>query len=116
MFDVYEARNKRVWLLDFNVFGGDTDPLLFRWGELTALAAEAEADGGAAGVTLAADVELRIVESEGGIVFKRHAHHALPEDIFDLSNPEAIERAVEAMRNLESGAAADSSSDEGEDA
>lgn len=34
-FDVYIDKKDRVWLLDFNVWGVQTDSLLFDWEELT---------------------------------------------------------------------------------
>ncbi|CAM9384583.1 unnamed protein product [Phaeothamnion confervicola] len=36
VMDVYVDRQKRVWILDFNVFASVTDSLLFSWDELTA--------------------------------------------------------------------------------
>lgn len=37
IFDVYVDKQHRVYLLDINVFGGVTDPLLFSWEELMEL-------------------------------------------------------------------------------
>jgi len=37
--DVYVDKAKRPWIIDFNVLGGDTDPLLFSWPEILASAA-----------------------------------------------------------------------------
>ena len=34
VFDTYIDTKDRVWLIDFNVWGDRTDPLLFEWGEL----------------------------------------------------------------------------------
>jgi hypothetical protein len=34
VFDVYVDKQERVWLLDFNVWGRQTDTLLFEWSEL----------------------------------------------------------------------------------
>jgi hypothetical protein len=42
VFDVYVDRKHKVWLVDFNVWGPTTDPLLFTWEELTTLRAEEE--------------------------------------------------------------------------
>ena len=39
--DVYLDVRGRVWIIDFNVWGGRTDALLFDWDELTALGARA---------------------------------------------------------------------------
>jgi len=36
--DIYIDKKKRVWLVDFNLFGPPTDSLLFSWGELLQLA------------------------------------------------------------------------------
>lgn len=33
--DVYVDKNNKVWLLDFNVFGSPTNPLLFEWSHLS---------------------------------------------------------------------------------
>jgi hypothetical protein len=43
--DVYVDRRGRVWLMDFNVFGAPTDPLLFPWPHLTAPPPELEGEG-----------------------------------------------------------------------
>ena len=37
VFDTYIDKRHRVWLLDFNVWGRRTDPLLFTWNELEQL-------------------------------------------------------------------------------
>lgn len=37
VFDVYVDKNERVWLIDFNVWGRRTDPLLYDWSELMEL-------------------------------------------------------------------------------
>ena len=37
VFDAYIDKRNRVWLLDFNVWGKRTDPLLFSWNELERL-------------------------------------------------------------------------------
>jgi hypothetical protein len=49
-FDVYLDKKERVWLVDFNVWGRRTDPLLFTWDELPCLPTT--------------DTAIRVVETE----------------------------------------------------
>ena len=49
--DVYIDRKDRVFIVDFNVFGGDTDPMLFSWKELVAASNAATTTDGAGGTT-----------------------------------------------------------------
>jgi len=37
VFDCYIDRKRQVWLMDFNVWGSQTDPLLFEWSELVTM-------------------------------------------------------------------------------
>ena len=56
VFDVYVDRRRKVWLVDFNPFGTQTDPILFDWNEAPLLVtasppgrSEAAAGGAGAG-------------------------------------------------------------------
>ena len=35
VMDIYIDKSKRVWIIDFNIFGHPTNSLLFTWEELT---------------------------------------------------------------------------------
>lgn len=44
VFDAYIDKKERVWLLDFNVWGRQTDALLWEWSELTELVIATDTD------------------------------------------------------------------------
>ncbi|KAI8904165.1 D123-domain-containing protein [Powellomyces hirtus] len=90
VFDVYiNQRNRKVWLLDFNPFSPETDPLLFSWNEiLTAHPTPTSAD-------------FRIVESQARAVNSAHPAYTmnrLPRDAIDLSNGGSIDEFAERFR------------------
>lgn len=60
-FDVFIDTSNKVWLIDFNVFGSPTHPLLFDWNEIiqSHVAADADAD---------VEVEYRIVQSHAEVL------------------------------------------------
>ena len=74
VFDVYIDKKERVWLLDFNVWGSQTDPLLFEWEELMSLAEEETSFP-----------EIRVVETELEIHHDPLASYRAPIDVIELA-------------------------------
>ena len=67
VFDAYVTpKQKKVKIIDFNVWGGTTLPLLFDWHELETIGAKQPSGGDARGY--ADDIEFRIIESQGNIL------------------------------------------------
>ena len=85
VFDVYIDKQDRVWLLDFNVWGKQTDPLLFSWDELSSIASlEAEEHD-----ALTHDnrrPEIRVVETVNQIHQDPLASYRAPIDAVDLAS------------------------------
>ncbi len=111
VMDVYVDKKQRVWLVDFGVFGGTTDPLLFSWsallhreGEVTADASSATGEPVDIGVTtievdtVCGAVPLKLV-SRPGIRPKPLMRHQVPDDFFGAE----FEQCLHSVR----GAAAD---------
>lgn len=96
IFDVYVDKQNRVFLLDINVFGAVTDPLMFSWEELLELQAanlqsSARAGAGNANGDDSDDaddgiqdvVDFRIVESELSIRPNPLSGYRVPTDLVD---------------------------------
>ena len=73
VMDVYLDKKQRVWLVDFNVWGRSTDPLLFEWSELISLDMED-------------DPYFRIVDTPHQIRQDPLASYRAPIDTVDLAN------------------------------
>lgn len=80
--DVYVDKQGRTWLVDFNVFGHDTDPLLYTWGEVLKLEEEALAatDANTTGVA----TEFRVVENEKAVLSSQLRIHRVPADLVSI--------------------------------
>jgi hypothetical protein len=74
VFDVYIDIKERVWLLDFNVWGSQTDSLLFEWEELQSLGDE--------GVSFP---EIRVVDTEREVHHDPLASYRAPIDAIELA-------------------------------
>ncbi|CEG39736.1 Uncharacterized conserved protein [Plasmopara halstedii] len=80
-FDVYVDKRRRVYLLDINVFGEITDPLLFSWEELQELQKD--------NLVMLRDpeshheVDFRVVESRTGIRANPLSGYRAPTDFVD---------------------------------
>lgn len=74
VFDVYIDKKERIWLLDFNVWGSQTDSLLFEWEELMSLAEEETSFP-----------EIRVVETELEIHHDPLASYRAPIDVIELA-------------------------------
>ncbi|TYZ69139.1 hypothetical protein PybrP1_010474 [[Pythium] brassicae (nom. inval.)] len=90
IFDVYVDKKYRVFLLDFNVFGAVTDPLMFSWDELMELRAASGRSSERAGSDGEDDdddvqdvVDFRIVESELSIRPNPLSGYRVPTDLVD---------------------------------
>lgn len=75
VLDVYLAGRNKVYIVDFNTFGGATQPLLFSWDELTG------------GKILG---ELRVVESGDMIQPSPKICLGVPTDLVDTSDGSAL--------------------------
>ena len=69
VFDVYIDRKDRVWLLDFNVWGARTDPLLFAWSDLD----------------IRTECEMRVVMTGKQVRSDPLASYKAPTDVVDLA-------------------------------
>lgn len=81
VWDAYVDAAGRVYLIDVAPLCEATDPILFQWEQLRALADEAEARGGAAGP--AAQPELRVVEPHDGVVPSAQMYYGVPQELRD---------------------------------
>ena len=65
--DVYIDKRNRIWIIDFNVFGEPTSPLLFEWTELLPLAENSQ---NVEDTITAIDLEdrFRVIESEADVL------------------------------------------------
>lgn len=85
-FDVYIDKQERVWLLDFNVWGSQTDSLLFSWEELLVMATSSPVETNE-DVSLLTNErpEIRIVETPNEIHHDPLASYRAPIDTVDLA-------------------------------
>jgi len=75
VFDVYIDKKERVWLLDFNVWGTQTDSLLYTWDELVHMVGGEEANY----------PEMRVVETEREVHHDPLASYRAPIDTIELA-------------------------------
>jgi hypothetical protein len=75
-FDVYIDKKERVWLLDFNVWGTQTDSLLYEWDELVRMVESGEE---------ANYPEMRVVETEREVHHDPLASYRAPIDTIELA-------------------------------
>ena len=95
VFDVYVTpKTKKVKLIDFNVWGGTTLPLLFDWHELEAMESSVTPEDDERGY--ADNIEFRIIESQGHI--RPGLQLGVPYDLYDTSEGSAISEFLEAQR------------------
>ena len=87
VFDVYVTQNGRVYLVDFNVWGTKTDPLMFEWKELEELE------------TSNNQVKMEIVRSETKIVPPLSSQYGVPVDVFNMENMEQWIEVMKKARN-----------------
>ena len=82
-FDVYVDKKNKVWLLDFNVWGHQTDALLFAWDELMTLAqpSQQQQDNASSSSNI---VDFRVVEGDREIRHDPLASYRAPIDTLDL--------------------------------
>jgi len=85
VFDVYRSAPHHVVLVDFNPFCRVTDPLLFTWDELGAMAG-----------TLP---ELRVIEDRESIKGHPYAANRVPQDIVAINNQQDINDFVSMFNN-----------------
>lgn len=84
VFDVYVDKRHRVFLLDVNVFGAVTDPLLFSWDELEHLrAARRQQQQDGEQDEHEEVVDFRVVESKQGIRANPLSGYRAPTDLVD---------------------------------
>lgn len=83
-FDVFIDRQERVWLIDFNVWGTQTDSLLFLWDELVTMTLEGSRDQENT-VLENWRPEIRVVETENEIHHDPLASYRAPIDTVDLA-------------------------------
>ena len=75
VFDVYIDKKERVWLLDFNVWGTQTDTLLYTWDELMGMVGDEESNY----------PEMRVVETEREVHHDPLASYRAPIDTVELA-------------------------------
>ncbi len=80
VMDIYVDQKLRVWIVDFGVYGIMSDPLLFDWKEIDEIDVGDDIDG-------SFDFELRIVETQAGILPSDQCYFGLPKDLLDISTP-----------------------------
>jgi len=97
VFDVYVTpKTKKVKIVDFNVWGGTTLPLLFEWHELEAMEAGSAAAEGDDARGYADNIEFRIIESQGHI--RPGLQLGVPFDLYDTTQGGAIAEFLQEQR------------------
>lgn len=89
VFDVYITRDEaRVFLIDINPYAPRTDPLLFSWEEMHALANEQDSP------------VFRVIASEiqASQSMPRYSHNRYPKDVVGLSDGASIAAFAEQWR------------------
>ena len=95
VFDVYVTpKTKKVKIIDFNVWGGTTLPLLFEWHELEAMNRDCAEGDDVRGY--ADEIDFRIIESQGHI--RPGLQLGVPFDLYDTSEGGAISEFLEEQR------------------
>ena len=84
-FDIYIDKKERLWLLDFNVWGSQTDALCFEWDELLLLAEQPFDDEGDVPTLDNIHPELRIVETVNEIHHDPLASYRAPIDTIEIA-------------------------------
>lgn len=84
-FDIYIDKKERLWLLDFNVWGSQTDALCFEWDELLVLAEQPFEDEGDVPTLDNIHPELRIVETVNEIHHDPLASYRAPIDTIEIA-------------------------------
>lgn len=77
VFDVYIDKKERVWLIDFNVWGTQTDSLLYSWEELVTMTSS---DGEESNYPV-----MRVVETEREVHHDPLASYRAPIDTVELA-------------------------------
>eukprot|EP00547_Thalassionema_nitzschioides_P005698 CAMPEP_0194217800 /NCGR_PEP_ID=MMETSP0156-20130528/22274_1 /TAXON_ID=33649 /ORGANISM="Thalassionema nitzschioides, Strain L26-B" /LENGTH=365 /DNA_ID=CAMNT_0038946937 /DNA_START=79 /DNA_END=1176 /DNA_ORIENTATION=- len=86
-FDIYIDRKERPWLLDFNVWGTQTDGLLFTWEELSEMVREpAELHVPSNTLLTNENPQIRVVETENEVRHDPLASYRAPIDTVDLAS------------------------------
>jgi hypothetical protein len=76
VFDVYIDKKERVWLLDFNIWGTQTDSLLYSWDELMSMTGGDEECN---------YPEMRVIETEREVHHDPLASYRAPIDTIELA-------------------------------
>jgi hypothetical protein len=90
-FDVYVDKNERPWLLDFNVWGTQTDSLLFSWQELSTLTTAYESVEDILETNV--KPEIRVVEIQNEVKPDPLASYRAPIDTVDLAYMTASDKS-----------------------
>jgi D123 len=117
VLDAYVDRNEKVWVVDFNVWGSRTDPLLFTWEELRGMRGK----GGKGGDDVAA-VTMRVVEAARQVRHNPLASYRAPIDAVHVASltgdgassggPRAFEEFAKLCRRPQDQSSSSSSDDE----
>jgi hypothetical protein len=84
-FDVYIDKQERLWLLDFNVWGTQTDALLFTWGDIVRMSDEVDESDEEVILLSNRRPEIRVVETANEIHHDPLASYRAPIDTVDLA-------------------------------
>ena len=96
VMDVYLDRQQKVWVVDFGVWGGWSEALLFEWGEVVEIKRKRENEEGEKDVEVefgddGDDVEFRIVEDESSIKPDPLSSYRAPVDAVHLVSEEGFD-------------------------
>jgi D123 len=116
VLDAYIDRHDKVWIVDFNVWGSRTDPLLFTWRQLERM------DVNGVGAGAAAAAKIRVVETPKQVRHDPLASYRAPIDAVHVASltgggggmgsARAFEEFAKLCRRPYDGQSATSSSDE----
>jgi D123 len=79
-FDVYIDKNNLTWLIDFNVWGSQTDSLLFSWEELIEISLQSHVN-----ICEIPTPQVRIVKTKNEVHHDPLASYRAPIDVVDLA-------------------------------
>ncbi|XP_077979699.1 translation initiation factor eIF2 assembly protein-like isoform X2 [Glandiceps talaboti] len=102
VLDIYRRKEGCILVIDFNVFGEVSDPLLFSWEELDATndmpVSAPSGEEGAASLGIVQHGLLRYVKSSMGILPNPLHVHRMPEDFVDLRSGRDMNKLVDFLQ------------------
>lgn len=93
VFDVYLKSSQVIKLVDFNPFGGVTDPLLFTWDELSSIEPDEQAES--------AETMFRFVTNATGVQPSPFLSSRVPRESLSMTSADDINKLVDFLNTTE---------------